>query len=272
MRSSLASLAPLLVTLFAVAGCGGNVSGAGARDAGPGPGDDSAVAPPGDAGPVNPNCPVPTRVGEGAACGTSGLVCPESATASDCQGNLKTLSCFCDGQSWTCEQAPPSNCELETCPSPSEVFPDGNCAAVAGLAETCASNNIPYSECGFQESSCCQAGMCTCTTSGWSCVSAQGPCATSGPPASCPEPSAISGYGDCSTVGMTCPANPKDCEGQTYFDTYQCQASGFGDLVPGYWISIATTTCALSLDAGPAYHSYDGGAGQIVDSVKRDTN
>ena len=269
MRSSLASLTPLLVALFslaAVAGCGGSASGVADRDAGPGPGDDSAV-PSGDGGPVNPECPARSRVVEGSSCTVSSLVCTGSATVTDCQGNAESLACFCDGQSWTCEQGVPNDCELQTCPPPSAIFPGASCVPVAGPQATCPSSNVPFTGCGTQGPSG-TTGTCACTTSGWSCEAAQLPCVV-GP--QCPSPYAISAYSACSATGITCSANPKNCEGQTYFDTYQCQASGGGDIVLGYWIPVATTACDISEDAGFAYPSYDASAGQLTDS-NTDTN
>jgi hypothetical protein len=267
MRSSLASPTALLVALFAVAGCGGSVSGA-ERDAGPG--DDSGVEPPGDAGPVNPACPAQGGVSEGAMCTVSGLVCPESAAVYDCQGNAESLACFCDGESWTCQQASTSGCPFQTCLPPYDIFPGDSCVALTGPQSMCPSSNVPFAGCsGVSQEPSTMTGMCDCTTSGWSCPTELPTCVVD-PPPSCPSPSAISRFGFCSAIGMTCPANPQDCDGQTYFDTYECQNDPFGgDIVTEYWIPVATTACDVSGDAGVVYPSFDGA---VVDAITRDTN
>jgi hypothetical protein len=183
---------------------------------------------------------------------------------------VETLSCFCDGQSWTCAQAAQTPCELQTCPPPYAVFPGESCVAVGGPQGTCTSSNVPYTGCGTQGPST-TTGTCTCSTSGWSC-SAPEPACVVGPPAVCPSPYAITEYGSCSAIGMTCPANPRDCEGQTYFDTYKCQTQLSGDIVIGDWVPVATTTCDISEDSGVAYPSFDGAVGYALDSIKKDTN
>jgi hypothetical protein len=246
MRSSLASLSPLLVALFALAGCGGNVSGATDRDAGPGPGDDANDTPPPDGGPVNPNCPAKSHVSEGLSCSLSGLVCPSSQTVADCTGNAKSLSCFCDGESWTCEQATPQNCPAQVCPAPQTIYPGGNCVS-AGLGNECSSANVPYGGCpGTLEQSGTVTATCNCTSSGWSCPLSEPQCPVT-PPA-CPDPSYVFLYGSCSP-GMVCPGNPQNCEGTTYFDTFQCQ---------GYWVPVVTTTCAVYEDASAPFPGQDG--------------
>lgn len=265
MRASSASLTALLVALLGAAGCGGSVSGT-ERDAGPG--DDSGVGPSGDAGPVNPKCMAQSGVSEGSSCTVSGLVCPQSAAVYDCQGNAEGLACFCDGQSWTCEQASTSGCPFQTCPPPYDIFPGGSCVALTGPQATCPSSNVPYAGCSnASQGPSYTTGMCDCTTSGWSCPTDLSTCVVE-PPPSCPSPSAISRFGACSAIGMTCPANPQDCDGQTYFDTYECQNNPFGDIVTNDWVPVATTTCDVSGDAGVVYPSFDGAA---VDSIERDT-
>ena len=41
---------------------------------------------------------------------------------------------------------------------------------------------------------------------------------------------------------LVCPGNPKDCDGQTFYDALQCV---------GTWVTIASTACGDVVDAGP---------------------
>jgi hypothetical protein len=255
MRSFHKIVTPLFA-LFAVAGCGGGVSGAIDRDAGPGSGDDANDTPPSDGGPVNPNCPAKSHVSDGLSCSLSGLVCPSSQTSVDCQGNATSLACFCDGESWTCEQASQLNCPAETCPAPQTVYPGGNCLS-AGLGNECSSTNITYIGCGGPgDVPKTVSGSCDCTSSGWSCPLSVPPCP---PPVSCPDPYSVYPYESCYSGGMVCQGNPKNCGGTTYYDALQCE---------GYWVPVATTTCAISgyEDASVSYDSGNPFAGSDAGS------
>jgi hypothetical protein len=245
-----------LFALFALAGCGGSVSGVGEQDAGHGPGDDTRDPPP-DGGAMNSNCPAKSHVFDGNACNLSGLVCPSSLTSLDCQGNAKSLACFCDGESWTCEQAAPTNCPAQTCPSPQSIYPGAYCLS-SGLGSSCTSSNVPYAGCGgLLEGSGTVTASCSCTSSGWSCPISVPPCP---PPQSCPDPYSVYPYQTCYAGGMVCPGNPQNCDGDTYYDALQCE---------GYWVPVATTTCAIGgyEDGGPGIFdagvSYDAGAPQF---------
>jgi hypothetical protein len=230
-----------LFALFAFAGCGGSVSGVADRDAGPG--DDANDTPPYDGGPVNPNCPAKSHVSDGFSCGLSGLVCPSSQTVADCQGNTKSLACFCDGESWTCEQATPVNCPTQVCPAPQSIYPGGYCLS-SGLGNQCTSTNLPYGgNCGGPIAVLSsQTGPCTCTSSGWSCPVLQPQCPVMG----CPDPYSVYSYQSCYASGLVCPGNPQNCDGDTYYDALQCE---------GYWVPVATTSCAIegSQDASTSY-------------------
>ena len=252
MRTIHMILTPLFA-LFAAAGCGGSVSGVD-RDAGPGPGDDANDTPPYDGGP-NPNCPAKSHVVDGYACSLSGLVCSSSQTSFDCQGNAKSLACFCDGESWTCEQATQLNCPAQVCPAPQTIFPGGYCIS-AGLGNVCSSANVPYAGCGGPADDFTTTASCTCTSSGWSCPVIQAPCPPP-PPQACPSPYSVYQYQSCYSGGMVCPGNPQNCDGDTYYDAFECE---------GYWVPVARTTCAIQSyeDAGPYFDaaelSVDSGA------------
>ena len=41
---------------------------------------------------------------------------------------------------------------------------------------------------------------------------------------------------------LVCPGNPRDCDGQTFYDALQCM---------GTWVTIAGTACGDVVDAGP---------------------
>jgi hypothetical protein len=234
-----------LVALFALAGCGGSVSGVGDHDAGPG--DDANDTPPNDGGPVNPNCPTKSQVSDGYSCSLSGLVCPSSQTVADCQGNAKSLACFCDGESWTCEQATPVNCPVQLCPSPQSIYAGGSCLS-AGIGNQCPATNVTYPGCYGQIGVATNA-TCTCTSSGWSCPVPLPQC----PVQACPDPYSVSSYQSCSSSGMVCPGNPQNCDGDTYYDALQCE---------GYWVPVATTSCNIGgYDAGNPYAGPDGAVG-----------
>jgi hypothetical protein len=250
MRTFPKILTPLFA-LIAVAGCGGNVSGAVDRDAGPGPGDDANDTPPYDGSPVNPNCPAKSQVTEGDSCSLSGLVCPSSLAVLDCQGNAKSLACFCDGESWTCEQAAPPNCPAQTCPAPQSIYPGGYCLS-AGLGNQCSSTNIPYTGCnGPVAQPATVSGECNCTSSGWSCPESVPPCLPPPPPTQgCPSPYGVYPYQPCDSGGEVCPGNPQNCDGETYYDAFECEGS---------WLPIATTTCNIGgVDASVGYPGIDG--------------
>jgi hypothetical protein len=258
MRTFPKTLTPLLA-LFAFAGCGGNVSGVGDRDAGPG--DDANDTPPYDGGPVNPNCPAKSQVSDGYSCSLSGLVCPSSQTSVDCQGNVKSLACFCDGESWTCEQPSQTTCPAQVCPTPQSIYPGGSCLS-SGLGNQCTSTNVPYPGCDTRlEEPGTVSAVCTCTSSGWSCPVAVPACVPPPPPPppqSCPSPYSVSLYQPCYSGGMVCPGNPQNCDGDTYYDTFQCE---------GYWVPVTTTTCNIGgfegyPDAGTGYPGiYDAAVG-----------
>jgi hypothetical protein len=244
----------ILIPLFAlsIAGCGGSVSGVGDRDAGPGPGDDANDTPPYDGGPVNPNCPAKSQVNDGYSCSLSGLVCPSSQTSVDCQGNATSLACFCDGEGWSCEQAPPPNCPVSTCPPPQSVYPGGFCVPTASETTiACSSKDVPSTGCDGEAT--VASGLCFCTVSGWTCPPVSPSCPPP-PPPTCPDPYSVSVYQPCYANGLVCPGDPQNCEGDTYYDAFQCE---------GYWVPVATTQCNIGGDdASVGYPGiYDGAVG-----------
>src|SRR5271168_4805643 len=116
MRAIRRSRGLILFALVAVAGCGGGVSPIGTKgdDVGPGnPGDDlvgddeiPADGGPADDGPsIDPRCVSGAPIGTSFPCNVSGLTCP-LGTISDCNGNQRTLECFCGGAAWSCDPVP----------------------------------------------------------------------------------------------------------------------------------------------------------------------
>jgi hypothetical protein len=261
----------LFPALFAFAGCGGGTGHFADIDGGPGgpdndaaPGDDSVTLPgddvaPGDdigpppfddGGPVDPRCASGSPIGTGLACGLAGLACP-LGTVTDCNGNGRTLECFCNGTAWNCDPVPVApECPPPTaCPDPSTVYPGSGCDVAIG--QQCVSTDIPSPGCGG-ELPPPMKGVCTCTSSGWSCPVMPTPCP---PPMACPDPYSVYEFTYCNSYGITCPGNPQTCGSQIYYDAFQCSNNG--------WESVATTFCGIDggaedaaafLDAAPAEH------------------
>jgi hypothetical protein len=239
MRSWYLGVGPLAVMLLAVAGCGGGVSELG-RDGGSGddenPGDGGIVGT--DGGPAtNPKCLPTANVFEGNSCSVSGLVCPSIQGVLDCSGDVHTLSCFCDGNSWTCEQAAPPTCAEDSgptqgpCPGPFTISNGVSCASPGQVCEAA----ITTYGCGDNPISTMQA--CTCTMFGWSCPPISEPPCVQPPPTACPSPYSVYSYGYCyNQQGQVCPGNPQNCGGEIYYDALECE---------GDWEPVATTTCAI---------------------------
>ncbi len=192
---------------------------------------------------TNPKCLPTSNVFDGNACSLSGLVCPSIQGVSDCAGDVHALSCFCDGSSWTCEQAAPPNCEDDggppsSCPDPYAIAGGASCASPGQQCE----GAVIYYGCGDTPSSTMEA--CTCTSSGWSCPPIAEPPCIAPPPTACPSPYNVYSYGYCNAQpGQVCPGNPQNCGGEIYYDALECE---------GNWVPVATTQCSL-------YPSYDGG-------------
>jgi hypothetical protein len=231
----------LVFVLFAVAGCGGGVARIGTTggDGGPvNPGDDlvgdDEIGPAQDGGPVDPRCASGNPIGTGLACSASGMVCP-LGTISDCNGDVRTLECLCEGHSWSCEPVPaaPSCPPPSACPDPSVLFPGAACNGLVG--QLCASTEIPSSTCSGPPPPPVM-GICTCTSSGWACPQAKMPC-PSPPPSSCPDPFGVYAGGYCTASGMDCSGNPQSCGNQTYYDALECEGN--------YWVTLARTSCDL---------------------------
>jgi hypothetical protein len=245
---------PLWV-LLAVAGCGGGVGGI--RQ----PGDDGA---PGDRivgddagilfndgsvddGGVDLRCASGSPVGTGQACGAAGLMCP-LGTLTDCNGNVRTLECLCNGNVWTCDPVTTGACEPPppppACPDPSTLVPGSSCAPDN---QQCVSTDIFASACGIETKAICQ-----CVTGAWSCPFPPLPVCPPPPPppsGSCPDPYSLYSGQSCTTQGI-CSGNPTDCSGQVYYDALECES--------GTWVTIAATACDIgeAIDAG----SFDGEA------------
>ncbi len=260
-RTSL-RLGGFLVTAFlALAGCGGGTGhfASTGDDGGPPPGDDilgdDALPPAGDGGPIDPRCASGSPIGTGFACGASGLSCP-LGTITDCNGNPRTLQCFCDGAQWTCERVPTSDCAPPTsCPDPSTIYPGTSCSVSIG--QTCYSTDIPSYGCGGSMPPP-SSGTCTCTPNGWSCP--QGPVPPCIAPQPCPDPYTVYPNTYCNSEGLTCSGNPSGCGGQVYYDALLCKG--------GSWLDVAPTYCDIYDGGGyedvtyaydAPYYLYDGG-------------
>jgi hypothetical protein len=115
----------LLFALFVVAGCGGgNVQGVGGNGGGTGGGEEASTGPGDDmvgsdaeigfndgGSPIDPRCASGSPIGTGLACSASGLVCP-LGTIADCNGGQRTIDCFCEGNTWSCEHPLPASRRL----------------------------------------------------------------------------------------------------------------------------------------------------------------
>ena len=81
------------------------------------PGDDRAettssrttVRPRATAAPHRPQVRIGVPIGTGFACGSAGLMCP-LGTITDCNGNMRTLECLCNGNEWTCDPVTTGAC------------------------------------------------------------------------------------------------------------------------------------------------------------------
>jgi hypothetical protein len=224
----------LSVLLFALTACGGvgsigNPDGGGG---GTGPGDDGGIG----------DCP--PGVNDGFSCNINGLTCPAAQPVTDCQGRpLATPECVCDGASWTCEHLVPTRCvsppppPTGSCPDPAMLVPGAPCDPT--IMQQCVSTEVTIPDCegGVIPSK----SVCSCQGS-WVCPVNLPACASPPPPA-CPDPVDVIPYASCAGQEMlVCPGNPKDCDGQTFFDALQCV---------GKWVTIASTACGDVVDAGP---------------------
>jgi hypothetical protein len=246
------------MALVAMAGCGGSVIGVGPTgDDGGRVGDDGddggRVGD--DGGRVNPACPAADGTLNGTACQTSGLTCPSGIAERDCSGAIHDLERFCNGAVWSCEGESVPNCVTPPpppppptqCPDPSMLVP-GQACPVVGL--TCLSDNVPVSGCGGPSMPPPGEGKCTCGSRGWQCPVIALPCVSPPPPpppsGTCPSADQVYAYGPCYgyAEGLNCAGNPQVCEGETFYDAFQCE---------GEWIPVATTICAdVVMDGGSA--------------------
>jgi hypothetical protein len=262
----LAAVSPVL--LFAVGGCSGGVGIADPKgdaggvvysDGGGILGDDDSGFDDGgadggvdnDAEPIDPRCGVYSGIANDQPCGATDLVCPY-ASLTDCYGNEHPLYCRCDGRSWGCEVGT-TNCggnpgTITICPPSNAVYPGGYCSSAG---ESCTSSQIAVPTC--TDSLLYTTGQCLCTGSSWECPTrATPPCAPATQP--CPSPAGVMAFRYCNTdSSMTCAGNPQDCDGETFYDAFQCDNHS--------WFPIASTVCPVE-EAG----SFDGSSGVFFDA------
>lgn len=209
----LAWLAPALPMTLVFA-CGGAVShGIGPGDGGSG-GDGSPSA----------MCPAPASVGGGLSCATPGLDCPSTGVIRGCNGAPDTpVDCLCQNGTWECLVS--QGCPTQGCPVPSSVQPGASCSTSSeGLS---CQSDIGVSSCGGPTTYL----QCTCYAGAWSCPKQKVP--------ACPCPPADSTFSGaaCSPYGASCPGDPTQCGGNTFYDDLQCQN--------GTWTIVASTACDI---------------------------
>jgi hypothetical protein len=259
MRLNRRSGGLLLLLLLALAGCGSAVGGirAPGGDGGPGGGsvgDDAEIIfedGSSGGGGIDPRCASGSPVGTGQACGPAGLICP-LGSLTDCNGNVRTLECTCDGRLWSCPPVTPPVCELPPpppptgCPDPSTLLPGSPCSTPENIQ--CVSTDIPGPNCGDQAPFLTKA-ECQCFEGAWQCPSNPISCPPPPPPppTTCPDPSNVYSGESCTTIGGNCSGNPTYCFGAVFYDALTC--------VSGTWVTVATTVCdgEGAFDAGVEY-------------------
>jgi hypothetical protein len=241
MRTSAKALAfsAVMLTLPACGGLG-SIDG---PDAG-GPGGDSDAGPgyTAEGGVGNGQCPALSQVDDGLSCDVNGLQCPASQPVYDCHGApLATPHCVCDGESWTCEDlVPTDNCSSpgSSCPAPEMLIPGAKCDG--SITQSCVTLNLPMDDCDGGAVS--TKAVCTCGPAGsWICPPIATVTCTGPAMAPCPDPNSIVAGEPCKGDTLLCPGNPTNCDGQTFYDGFECE---------GFWVGVSTTSCSDNSDAG----------------------
>ncbi len=190
-------------------------------------------------------CPSPSVISPGAACESVGEPCPSTLVPSvgcDAAAAASEATCTCTPSGWQCPedalpcapQAPPAS--TLACPPPPAVEPGAPCPV--GFGQVC-SAILKTSACGNTVAP--PVVPCTCTPGGWECPAL--PSCAMPAPISCPDPSTVYAGNPCAGEGLSCQGNPQICDGQTFYDAFECAGS---------WVAIATTVCTAVGDAGAA--------------------
>jgi hypothetical protein len=168
-------------------------------------------------------------------CSPDGLACPTDQTIPDCNGNPQTFDCICQNGSWFCDGPGGGDCPNPyPCPAPQDVVPTAGCNFPGNLR---CDSATPYYDCNGNVAGYLQ---CNCDQSEWSCPRPPMVCMTDAS-TGCPPPESIQASALCSEgLGVMCPGNPTQCNGQTDFDAFQCDN--------GVWVDVAHTVC--DVDAG----------------------